>query len=202
MAEKTIKSTAPSSLKVWKITETSNDLFQLLDKIDIDRIDKFKNQTHQLQFLAKQILLKELDLLDKLTYLPSGKPVLNDGNFISISHSRNLVAVATGSQEIGIDLEFLNPKLSKIATRFVHIDDQTEAFFNELENLQMLWTAKESIYKLIGERGISFKEDILISDFDNITYTGQALFKKTKKINLFFNKIDTDFLLCQAFFAE
>ena len=196
------KHTAPTKLYIWHITESLEQLESYLTCKKTVEAKKYASVMHQKQYLAKQILLHRYALIKKLDYLASGKPVLTDGQYISISHSGNYVAIAVGSQPVGIDIEKPNPKLIKISSRFKHPDDELPALTEELVQLQYLWTAKESIYKLAGMGGLNFKNNIRILSFEQFNIYGTALLKNRQKIKLFFNKLDDDFLLCVAFFYE
>ncbi len=201
MPEIKLSNTAPSQLMVWHLTESVGQLKELLPVHIAGKASHFKSPMHQKQFLAKQILLNTYQLTDKLQYADSGKPFLSDNKYISISHSHAYVAIAVSQQAVGIDLEQPNPKLKKIAGRFVHADDILLNSKENLTSLQWLWTAKESIYKLAGIPGLSFKNDIRITTLDPDNFKGVALLNKRHPVDLFFNKITDDMLLCQAFYV-
>ncbi len=193
---------APSTLWAWHITESLDTLLHLSGASAVKILDKYRFETHQKQFLVKQILLKKAGLDQKIDYLETGKPILNTTNFISITHAHQYVFIAESAYPVGIDVEFKNKKLIKIAPRFVHPDDCLPQQPNTLSKLQQIWTAKESIYKLAGIPGLSFKNDIRIINFDDHNGTAQALLQKEQKISLFFKALLDDFLLCQAFLDE
>jgi len=196
-----IKHNGPSQLYVWHITETLPQLKSILDYKNMSEVNKFTSIVHQKQYLAKQILLQNNRLIEKLDYLPTGKPVLSNGQYISISHSGMFVVVAVSSQPVGIDLEARNAKLLKISSRFKHPDDVIPVLSDEISRLQYLWTAKESVYKLAGIPGLNLKNDIRLTAFSKNNDTGMALLKNHQKIKLFFNKLPNNFLHCQAYFS-
>ncbi len=197
-----LEHTAPVQLYIWHITENPEQLKLLLPYEKTVEAEKYASVIHQKQFLAKQILLHQNVFDKQIRYLSSGKPVLNDGQYISISHSNNYVVVAVSSQPVGIDIEQPHPKLIKINSRFKHPDDEFPALTEELVQLQYLWTAKESIYKLAGIPGLNFKNDIRLLSFNQFNTSGTALLKNQQKIKLFFNKLEPNFLLCMAFFSK
>ena len=197
-----LEHTAPTQLYIWHITENREQLKSLLPYEKTVDAEKYASITHQKQYLAKQILLHRNSLDKQFRYLSSGKPVLNDGQYLSISHSDNFVIIAVSSQPIGIDIEQPNPKLITISSRFKHPDDELPALTEEPVQLQYLWTAKESIYKLAGVSGLSFKNDIRLLTYNQFNTSGTALLKNRQKIKLFFNKLEPDFMLCMAFFSK
>ena len=197
-----IENIAPSTIWAWHITESLEMLLNLSGGSAGKILDKYRFETHQKQFLVKEILLKRAGLDQKINYLPTGKPILNTTHFISISHSHQYVFIAESSYPVGIDVEFKNRKLFKIASRFVDPDDYLPEQPETLNQLQQIWTAKESIYKLAGIPGLSFKNDIRIINFDDYNGTAQALLQNQQKITLFFKVFPENFLLCQAFLDE
>ena len=197
-----IEHSAPAQLYIWHITESREQLKSLLPYEKRVEAEKYASVTHQKQYLAKQILLQQNALDKQLRYLSSGKPVLNNGQYISISHSDNFVVIAVSSQPIGIDIEKPNPKLINISSRFKHPVDRLPALTGETVPLQYLWTAKESIYKLAGISGLNFKNDIRLLSYGQFNTSGTALLKNRQKIKLFFNKLEPDLMLCMAFFSK
>lgn len=197
-----LKHTTPAQLYIWHITESREQLKALLPHEKTEAVGKYASIVHQKQYLAKQILLHRTHLDKHIHYLTSGKPVLNDDQYISISHSDSYVVIAVSSQPIGIDIEKPNPKLIKINSRFKHPDDKLPALISEPAQLQYLWTAKESIYKLAGIAGLNFKNDIRLLSFNQFDTSGTALLKNRQKIKLFFNKLEPNFVLCTAFFSK
>lgn len=83
-----------------------------------------------------------------------GAPFLtNDPELpISISHSRNHVAVALGGvHAIGIDIEEWRPNLLKVAPRFLTPGQLGE--WSSPQQLLRAWTIKEAVYKALSAAG-------------------------------------------------
>ena len=120
-----------------------------------------------------------------LFYGEAGKPHLNDGNFISITHSHNFTGIIISENiEVGIDIEKQREKILRIAHKFTPFEEyktlaNTEAV---IRKLTIVWGAKESLYKIYGEQGISFLHHIDVTDFSfndqkttaEILYEGNA----------------------------
>lgn len=187
-------------LYIWHITESVEQLKSLLPSEKTVEVKKIASISHQKQFLAKHILLYRYNLVDKISYLDTGKPVCNDGRYISISHSGVFVVIAVSREPVGIDIERKNPKLLRISSRFQHQDDMLPKHADDLAQLQFLWTAKESIYKLAGIPGLSFKQNIRITAFNQTNTTAIAMLNKKESIDLFFYEMRPDYLLCIAFY--
>ncbi len=197
-----ISHTDRTRLFVWHIIEDVATLKSLLPVEKTVEVEKMASIVHQKQFLAKQILLHRYGLTDKITYLPSGKPVCEDNNYISISHSGEYVVVAFSQEPAGVDIERKNPKLQKISSRFQHPDDILPDMDDKLKQWQFLWTAKESVYKLAGISGLSFKQDIRITTFDKKNLTATALLKNKRLIDLYFYLLKPDYVLCAGFYGN
>ena len=197
-----IEHTARTRLFIWHIIEDVATLKSLLPVEKTVEVEKMASIVHQKQFLAKQILLHRYGLTDKITYLPSGKPVCKNNNYISISHSGEYVAVAVSQEPAGVDIERKNPKLHRIASRFRHPDDVVPKDLDTLTQLQYLWAAKESIYKLSGIPGLSFKQDIRIISFDMKNFTATALLKNKRLIDLYYYLLKPDYVLCAGFYGN
>jgi phosphopantetheinyl transferase len=98
-------------------------------------------------------------------YNEAGKPLFRDypGHF-SISHSRDFVGLVYHPlDKCGIDLEELREKILVIASRFTH--DAEAAWVrktHELEDITLIWSVKEALFKTIGGGGIHFKTQLRV----------------------------------------
>jgi phosphopantetheinyl transferase len=91
--------------------------------------------------------------------------VMNGNGFVSLSHTEGLAgAIFHRDTPVGIDMDFIREKILKIGSRFL---DKSELEFLEKDPLHytMAWSAKESIFKCQGKRGVSFRENILLEPF-------------------------------------
>jgi len=91
--------------------------------------------------------------------------VMNGNGFVSLSHTEGLAgAIFHRDTPVGIDMDFIREKILKIGSRFL---DKSELDFLEKDPLHytMAWSAKESIFKCQGKRGVSFRENILLEPF-------------------------------------
>ena len=167
------KSITPNSqthVKIWKITESYNDLLKpiTLKPENLERVIGMKSELHQRGFLSVRHLLAEFGYQDEdLFYDEFGKPHLKDGRYISITHSFIFSAVVVSDNMVGIDIEKQRDKISIIAHKFIDYE------FNFLKRedadyvrkLTAIWCVKESLYKLFATPGLSFKEHCLVIPF-------------------------------------
>ncbi len=157
---------ADTLIYIWQITETISTLKKEL-RLNISSKQKYKSirtKAHKKQFLATQQLLQLAGLNSYyLYYDKNGKPFLNNGLYISISHSNDYAVLAISKKNIGIDIEKKQTKLQRVAPKFIGSE---KAFItNDLVYLTKIWTAKEAIYKLKNHKGLSFKKNIHINPF-------------------------------------
>ncbi len=162
-----------SQIMVWDITESFEELFgQIqLNKKSLERLNGMKSQLHQRAFLSVRKLLQEMGYNDfDLFYDETGKPHLKDGKHISISHSHEFSTIIISTQKAGIDIEMQRNKILRIADKFVNNQElqRLKSFDNQdfIKKLTVKWGAKEAIFKIRNEKGISFKDHIWVNSFE------------------------------------
>ena len=166
---KTIKPNNYTTVYVWKIEESFNELSKdnPLTERSQNRLNSMKSELHQRGFLSVRRLLKAAGYTDfDLYYNGNGKPHLTDGRHISITHSFTFSAVIISDLEVGIDIEKNREKIKIIQNKFVNFE---RGFIHKdddyIEQLTVIWGAKESLYKIYPYGGLTFKNDIDINSF-------------------------------------
>jgi len=166
---KTIKSTNRTTIYVWKIEESLNDLSEnmVLTNRSLERLSSMKSELHKRGFLSVRRLLQKAGYSDlDLFYNENGKPHLKDGQHISITHSYNFSAIIVSDKEVGIDIEKNREKIKIIQHKFVNFE---RWFISEeddyIEQLTVIWGGKESLFKIYPHGGLTFKNDIDIESF-------------------------------------
>ncbi len=168
---KTITVNNDTKVLIWKIEESFEELnrnIQLTNHCQ-QRLDGMRSEIHQRGFLSVRHLLAEMGYTDfDLFYDDKGKPHLQDGKHISITHSFQFSAIiVSASIPVGIDIEMQRDKIVRIAHKFTPLDEyRTIANHKALvRKLTIVWGGKESIYKVYSEKGLSFLKHIDIDDF-------------------------------------
>jgi phosphopantetheinyl transferase len=188
-----------TKIKLWKLSLGELDYYEL-DEYDSNLINSKKNKLAKEQFLAVRKTLKLENPSYKIRYDESGKPSINSDLSISISHSNHMAAIVfSGSSRIGIDIELKASKILNIQDKFLNESEKLKKEFqSDVDYLIMIWTAKESIYKALGIKRVSFSDDIIIKNIsDN---KGEGYYERGKekdKFDLIFFSID-DYVLCYA----
>ena len=167
---KSIDINSQTTVKIWKIEESYNELLKPLDlkPNSLERVLGMKSELHQRGFLSVRHLLREFGYTDQdLFYDDHGKPHLKDGKCISITHSFIFSGVIVSDKEVGIDIEKQREKISIIAKKFVdyefnYLETHAEDYINKLT---VIWGIKESLYKLFATPGMLFKDHFLVIPF-------------------------------------
>jgi phosphopantetheinyl transferase len=181
---KTLTVNKTTKVLIWKIEETIDELKSgiLLSDNSLQRLNSMKSEIHQQGFLTIRHLLKTINLTDTdLQYDEFGKPHLDKGRFISITHSFEFTAIIFSYDAVvGIDIEKQREKILKIAHKFTPFEEyKTIANVDALiSKLTIVWGAKESLYKIYGKKKLLFLHHIYIDDFkfDDGKTTGEIRF--------------------------
>lgn len=192
------------TLGIWEISETKEELMEEinLSKKDLKELDEIKIQSKKLQWLCVRMLLKNmLGYQPQIIYTNKGKPFLGNSQLkISVSHSDKFVAlIINKKEETGIDIEKISNKPFRIKNKFLSSNELLDITdLDTLEKLHVYWGAKESLYKVYGEKEIIFKEDLFISPFkyfNNGEITGSIKKNNLQRSYLLKYKKIQDYLL-------
>lgn len=158
-------------VRIWKIEESFKELYSPLNlkKDSVKRVEGMKSEIHRRGFLSIRHLLRSVGYTDQhLYYDEFGKPHLNDGRYISISHSFGFSGIVVSDKPVGIDIEKKREKIKVIAEKF--IDYEFNYLINTddhyVDKLTVIWCIKESLYKLFAQPGLSFKSHTLVIPFE------------------------------------
>ncbi|MGL4852260.1 MAG: 4'-phosphopantetheinyl transferase family protein [Phocaeicola sp.] len=159
------------SIGVWQVTESVSELTTQLsiDSYSGERYASFTSDARKLEFLAVRVLLKEMCGMEKqIAYYPSGRPYLKDRSAsISISHTKGYVAVALHVDSlVGIDIEQLSDRVERIAKRFIRADEECNLpVVDRTKALLIYWSAKETVFKLLDEEGVDWRNHMQVHPF-------------------------------------
>lgn len=95
-----------------------------------------------------------------------GKPSIDASAYhISISHSADMIACIASSHSVGIDIQKVVSKISRIAPKFCNESEKEKITDKDaMLYYHLIWGAKECIYKAYGKRGVDFKKHMHIYD--------------------------------------
>lgn len=161
-----------SFLGVWRIDEREDELRNqlVLDEEELHYLQSIKVEEKRLQWLASRLLIRRIvnpagQII--MEWDKRGKPIIINYDFeVTISHSHKMASVVVGDSVCGVDIERVDPKIERIARKFVRDDERA---FLQLEYqsqmLTLIWGVKESLFKFIGGGGVDFKENLRILPF-------------------------------------
>ncbi len=174
-----------SRLGLWHLTEAVADLWPLLADAPAyaTLLPARADGPRQAQWLAGRVLVQYLlaaagQPLAPLRNDDTGRPFLAGSEpqpAVSLSHSGAWVAalLAAPGTALGIDVEVVRDKAQRIARKFLNEEEQAalaaaklgHTFDREaeIEVYSLLWSAKETLYKLAGQRGIIFRDNLLLN---------------------------------------
>ena len=173
-------------LGLWHLTETPEELWHLLPQHEGYQalMPATADATRQAQWLAGRVLIHFLttEITGEISHSivmrndATGRPWLagsGHGLSVSLSHSGTWVAaVLADGGRVGVDIEVIRNKAERLAGKFLAADEwaaaqaATHAAPSAADaHYTLLWSAKETLYKLAGHRGIIFKTQLLVGSF-------------------------------------
>ena len=140
---------------------------RLLEQNNRENEEKLKqSRQKELEYLRLQQELKNKEEEIDLTIQ---KKLLPDAQFhFSISHCGDYAAaIVSQDRRVGIDIEIPLKKITRIADKFLseneknifQVSNHTETQAN-LQQLTLLWSTKEAIFKWYGDGGVDFRQHI------------------------------------------
>lgn len=164
---------------IWQIVEDETTLLELLsENTDRYELNQIVIPQRRLQWLAARVLVRGLSeqiadntadgtLGNSVNICKDeyGKPMLENSTWhISFAHcSLYAVVILHKTKPVGIDIEQISPKISRVIAR-VCTSEELEWAEGNLAKFAMLWCGKEALYKLYGKKKLDFKREINISE--------------------------------------
>jgi len=153
------------NVSIWRIDETEDFLISNLD-LSINckkRLNSIQSPSQRKQFLSVRNLMKYNDIdLNDLFYDSNGAPFLKNNLNISISHTNNYSAIALSKNPVGIDIQDYREKILSVRDKFVNEFEIELIDTHSVNDLTILWSIKESIYKIYKKKGLNFKKNIIV----------------------------------------
>jgi phosphopantetheinyl transferase len=124
-----------------------------------------KDNSHRLQYFNSRFLALKLGKLYSLQNPfikknENGRPFLENENLqLSISHSPFYTAVMYSTNPCGVDIEYPREVVRKIQQKFLS-ENELKAYKDDIEQLTLIWSLKESMYKMLNRPGLLFKSQL------------------------------------------
>jgi len=178
-----------ANILIWELTESIDDLIVELKNFEFYKNDflEIRTDKRRCEFLCVRIAMNKLANYEcNISYDNFGKPFLKDKSYeISVSHSGKWIAVICHpTQKVGIDIECPSQKIQKIYKRFLsQIEQKDLSNGQNLQQLYLAWSAKEVLFKIIGNEAVDFVKQLRVLAF-NVEIKGQleAVFLPTNSI--------------------
>lgn len=155
-----------ATILLWKYDEQEElDPSKLLEKENFEKIKDY-HPTKVKELLLVRKILKSV-LPDHQILYKEREPYLFPQDYeISVTHSFPYAALAISKNKIGIDIEPFNDKIVRIQHKF--LDEKESAFIekeHEVAYLTIIWSLKESLYKIHHSNYWSLKKHYEIKPF-------------------------------------
>lgn len=160
-----------AGILIWKMDESEDELRSGLMNFVYYESEflKISSLKRRLEFLTARVALQTLTGSEvRIVYDAEGKPSVADDLFrISISHTGKWVAVIVHpSAAVGVDIELPSDKFKTVYKRFLSPDEQSYLYCpDDLRKVQIAWSVKEALYKIIGHSAVCFDKDLTVNDF-------------------------------------
>ncbi len=159
---------------VWEVTENEDFYINFLAQFNLNLIElnRISHPKKRLEWLASRYVLCFLINKNEIEFTSIvkneyGKPsLLNSPWYISLSHTVDHVAACIHpTKPVGIDLENTHPRLLMIREKFLN-DIELTFCGTDIDKLCIIWSAKEALYKLYGQRALHLKDQIHVQPFE------------------------------------
>ncbi|HMR82213.1 MAG TPA: 4'-phosphopantetheinyl transferase superfamily protein [Niabella sp.] len=153
-------------LGIWKIEE-EEAFFKVL-------VPLHREVTHphkRLQHLAGRFLLRYLFAdfpSHQVQIADTRKPFLpGEAYHFSISHCGDYAAaIVSRDHRVGIDIEIPTDKVGRIRHKFISAEEEEAIRPATSEDLTLVWSAKEAVFKWHGDGEVDFRKHIQLKSYD------------------------------------
>lgn len=132
----------------------------------------------------------------KVRYNEVGAPYVEGSKIhFSVSHSKSLLAVLFSEHRCGVDVERLDRRFDRILSKYLTPEEQRLGC--DARFMAAAWSAKEALYKYVGEKGLSLFDDIRIVAYE-AGYSITAQIKDGEPLQLSIREYSLDDGIYQA----
>ena len=132
---------------------------------DLTFVEQFGATSRRCEVLAWRALVRRELGECQISHDEYGAPMVDiEGTYISVSHSRDCVALVVSDCSCAIDIESVERNFRGVASRYLSSAEQIIAEKHDL--YAEMWCAKEALYKYHRKGGVDYVEQISILDYD------------------------------------
>ena len=155
-----------AQLYLWKHDDNEDyDSKELLEPENFEKVSGYHPKKLLEMLMVRKILHEKLPGY-KILY-EGRRPYLYPRDYeISITNSFPYAALAISHQKVGIDIEKFNPKIIRIKDKFLNSEERDFIPESEaMEYLTIIWSVKESLYKIHHSQYWSLKKHYEVKPF-------------------------------------
>lgn len=143
------------------------------------------------EWLSWQVLLGHLLGVVETAYRASGAPyIIGSTKFLSVSHCRDYVAVLVSDTPCAVDIEPCNRDFCCASSRF--LTEAEQAFSTKLG---LVWSAKETVYKLLEDSELEMLSGIVVEQIGGQEILATARGEQYRLNYLAVNQLNVVFLV-------
>ena len=176
-----------------------NKYISYLNNDEKVKFHQFKTNKRKCEFILVRYIVKSNIGDFTIIYNDIGAPELIDGPYISISHTKSYVVVASSFESpVAVDIEKIQHRLEKLKHKYINTDEEKylDRFKDRLLMLTSFWCAKETLYKISRMQNLSFLINLNCYPISEIEYNGIIQTKEIKENHkLYFIHIE-NYVLC------
>lgn len=180
-----LKLNIASNVYGWEIKESEELLFSKtsLSATEQEIINSYSREQRRKEMLATRVLLNTIISNEHIHYSNKKPFLVNSGKEISISNSKETVVIQINEAGIktGVDIQYFSEKVLRVKEKFLH--PQEYNLFekgNEVVVLNIIWSAKETLYKAYSENKLEFKKQIILTSIDKESISGVIIKNETE----------------------
>ena len=155
-----------SSRIVIERIATEESLREDATATDLAAVGQFASASRRSEVLAwRAIVRRMLGKSVEIFYDENGAPKVDcPDTYISVSHSRDMVAVLFADRACAVDIESSERDFGKVVSRYL---SEKEQYIAEEEELYAeMWSAKEALYKYYSKGSLDLVRDISIVEYN------------------------------------
>lgn len=161
----------------------------------------YSSFSRQLEYAAMRFLKHEILGPIVIQKDETGAPTLADGRHLSFSHSKKYVALGLNNRhKCAIDIEEQTKQAFQLKDKFLSQHEQT--LCTSERDATLIWSFKETLYKLSDRKGLIFKTDLLLETIDQACIGSVQLSQGKAKATLHFLEYDNHFITFNSTFEH
>ncbi|MDO4511482.1 MAG: 4'-phosphopantetheinyl transferase superfamily protein [Bacteroidales bacterium] len=171
-------------LHQWMLTETAAELAQMCTAEALDATCEAKAESRRKEILGERLLMKHIfGVPTPIMHDADRRPYLEQSEtHISVAHTKGYLVIALNPHHsMGVDVEQYARRVLNVRDGFLNETEQQWLSPTDQLAHMIAWTAKEAIFKTIGERSrvSSYRNEIILHPFTTPTtaQTGNSQIK-------------------------